>query len=114
MKVWQAPQEELMVIRMTIRTRTETPKAPCIDKTDERVVIAIVEVFGQYFLHKLLGLQDTPRSTVRHPRDYVGELGVGQHCVELDRKLLMLHGGRGWDGVGDSAKYSFAFIGRYS
>jgi len=64
----------LMVVRATIRSRTDTSKAPGIDESVERVIVRVLEEERHHEAFKLIGLEHFPRSSMRHPSNNVSKL----------------------------------------
>ena len=56
-----------MPICVFVRAFCESPETPSVYKSDERIVIAILEKLWHDLLHKPVSVMNFPASTVRHP-----------------------------------------------
>ena len=61
----------LVVVAAAVAARTDTTEAPGVDKTVERVVIAVFKEQRHHHALKQVRLQDLPGSAVRHPGDNI-------------------------------------------
>mmetsp|Transcript_29278 Transcript_29278/g.68579 ORF Transcript_29278/g.68579 Transcript_29278/m.68579 type:complete len:289 (+) Transcript_29278:612-1478(+) len=98
-EVGTAPEEDLVVVRSSVRSRRNTTEGPGIDQPVEGVVVAVIEVQGHDEGLEVMVLEDLPRPAVGHPANNVRPLVPAQDALELGREFLQPHGMSVLDGT---------------
>ncbi len=82
----------LVIIGTTIGSGADSSKAPCIHKSVERMVIAVLKEERHDHALKEVGLEYLPGAAMWHPGNDVVEFLLRENRVQLDGKLLHADG----------------------
>ena len=64
-----APQEQLMIVRITVNTASDTTKTPKVDNAYKGGVVAVAEVTGESYGGEEFEGEDFPGAAMGEPGD---------------------------------------------